>query len=87
MPHYIIKYTSSKSGACEYQMQAKDMVSAVSFVVCEAKKRLINLSDISVQIKGQRPVQQFCNRCLTKEASYGFIEDYKRKWYCKECKN
>ena len=83
MPNYIITYTSSKSGACVYETTAKDMVEAVSFVVKQAKKNLVDLYDITVQTHNCTGKQKFCASCLVTPAIYGV----KSKWYCKECLN
>lgn len=84
MPKYLIKYTSSKSGACEYVSHKKTMKEAVKEIVDQANKRLIDVYDISVQLHDNKSkgVQQFCHVCKYEIACYGI----KGKWYCPKCK-
>lgn len=85
MPHYIITYTSSISGACEYSVIGRTMKECVSNLVNEAKEKGVTLSNITVKIKGQNPSQDFCDACLVNEAIFGFQKEFKKVKLCKHC--
>jgi len=87
MLHYIVNfYRADLKQHGSAKVKAADMASAVKFVVSAAVKKLVDLTQISVQLtsevkKGGR--QRFCDECLVNMACYGT----KQKWHCKECRD